>query len=480
MDLKNSVLTSLRWTVSAKLIGQIISWISTFLIIRLLQPDDYGLMAMSMILISFFSMINEMGLGQAIVQAQEINQHQLRQCFGLVILVNLVTVLLLCLSSPAAAFYFNEDRLSTFIPVLSIQFLIQIFIIIPSSLLEREMDFRYKSIVEISSSIFGTLATLLMAFLGAGIWSIILGNLLSQILCAFGINIRRPFFLTPSFHFRNIGKIVNYGFMTVLNRLLWFVYSQADVFIVGRLLGKTVLGYYSVGFQLASLPLIKMSAVFNQIGLAAFSRIQNERNLIGYYSIIVARIVSFTMVPIFFGIASIADEVVLLVLGDHWQTSAQAVQFIAFIFPLRSLSLPLAQAINAKGQPRLNVINLFVACLIMPASFIIGAYFWKLQGVCYAWIITYPIWFIYVLNQCLPELGLKVTEYLKEVSPPFIVGLIMFLSIYMIKQMDWSISLYLQLTLLIISGIIIYTTLSFIFLRKHIQNVLSSLKTKNI
>ena len=89
MTLKNIILDNLRWLLFAKLGSQLITWISTLFVMRILRPEDYGLLAMAMILVSLLTMINEMGLGQAIVQAERIDEYRIRQCFGLITLVNL-------------------------------------------------------------------------------------------------------------------------------------------------------------------------------------------------------------------------------------------------------------------------------------------------------------------------------------------------------------------------------------------------------
>ena len=131
------------------------------------------------------------------------------------------------------------------IPVIGLQFLVQIFLVIPSALLDRKLQFRERAVYEIGTAVAGTLATLLMAVAGLGVWAIVFGNLGMVVVYTVLINWRFPFAHNPSFMFKGIGGMAKFGFMTVLGRLLWYFYSQADIFLVGRLLGKTILGFYS-------------------------------------------------------------------------------------------------------------------------------------------------------------------------------------------------------------------------------------------
>lgn len=422
MTLKNKILGNLRWMLLAKFSCQAISWISTLLVMRILQPEDYGLIAMAAVLVSLMTMINEMGLGQAIIQADNLNETRLRQCFGIVVLVNTASYLVLCLLAPIVAWFFGEHKLSVIIPVIGLQFLIQIFLVVPSALLDKKLLFRERAIYEISTSVTGTLVTLTMAYSGFGIWSIILGNLGMTALYTALINWKFPFPHRPSFQFSGIGEMAKFGLMTVLARLLWYFYSQADTLLVGRLLGKAVLGYYSVGVQIATLPLVKISGIFNQLAMAGFSQIKNDPQKISASVILVAKVASFISVPVFWGIAAVAGDFVTLFLGEAWQSAIFPLQCIAIMLPFRVLSIALSQAVNAVGRPELNVINLAVACVVMPASFAIGIHFWGLAGICYAWVMVYPLWFIYALLQGLPTVSLLFRSYVDNVAPAYLIG----------------------------------------------------------
>lgn len=475
MTLKNAVLGNLRWMLFAKLGSQIIAWGSTLLVMRILRPEDYGLIAMAAILVSLMTMINEMGLGQAIIQADQIDEYAIRQCFGLVILVNSASYVILCALAPLVAWFFQEEKLSIIIPVIGIQFLIQIFMVVPSALLDRTLRFRERSVYEVAVAIAGAGATLLMAFQGLGVWAIIFGNLLMAAMLTFLINWRFPFAHYPVFNFKGLSAIARYGFFTVLNRLLWYFYSQADTLMVGRLLGKSVLGFYSVGIQIASLPLVKVSGIFNQLALAAFSQIKNDRERIAESVILVARAASFFAVPVFWGIASIASDLVKLVLGSDWEPAVVPLQCIALILPVRVLSIAIAQAVNAVGRPDLNVINLAVACLVMPAAFAVGIFFWGLNGVCYAWILAYPAWFLYVLRQGLPKLNLSLFVYVKSTSLPYLFGALMFMVVFVSRDL-LPFNQLVRLIFLVALGAMFYALVFFVFARKYAVEAMSTLR----
>ncbi|HWS40077.1 MAG TPA: lipopolysaccharide biosynthesis protein [Arenimonas sp.] len=475
MTFKNSILGNLRCMLFAKFVSQLITWGITLFVMRILRPEDYGLIAMATILVGLLTMINEMGLGQAIVQADSISEYKLQQCFGLVVLVNSGSYILLCLLSPLASWFFNDARLLTIVPVIGIQFLIQIFVVVPSAILDRDLKFKERSIYEVMAVTTGAISTLLMAIGGFEVWSIVFGNLIMATAYAILINWRYPFLHKPVFKFFGVGKMAEYGFLTILNRLLWYFYSQVDSIIVGRLLGTAILGAYSVGIQIASLPLVKVSGIFNQLAFAGFSSIKNNSVQVGDGVIILAQVASFISVPIFWGIAAVANEFVMLVLGPEWELAILPLQCIALILPLRVLSISLAQAINAIGRPGLNAINLSVACIVMPIAFFIGISLWGIIGVCVSWIVVYPLWFVYVLKQGLPRIGLSVLNYLAKIAPPYLIGVLMVFIVWSIRSI-LPFQQWVNFSVLVLIGAISYATLSWIFIKNYALRALSVLQ----
>jgi teichuronic acid exporter len=356
-----------------------------------------------------------------------------------------------------------------------LQFLIQIFLVVPSALLDRKLRFKERAIYDIGTAVAGTVATLLMALGGLGVWSIVFGNLGMVVLYTALINWKFPFAHTPVFRFKGIESMAKFGFLTVLGRILWYFYSQADTFLVGRLLGKTVLGFYSVGVQIATLPLVKISGIFNQLAMAGFSQIKNDPVKIRGSVIVVARVASFISVPVFWGIAAVATEFVTLILGETWKPAIFPLQCIALMLPVRVLSIALSQAINALGRPELNVINLAVACIVMPSAFVLGILEWGLEGISLAWICIYPLWFIYVLRQCLPSINLRSVDYLRSVAPPYLIGGVMGLTIFFVR--DWIVfGEWLRFALLVVIGALIYIGLFVSFARSFASEAILAMR----
>ena len=164
-----------------RLFSQSFTWAVTLVVVRLLTPADYGLLAMAMIFVGFLSRLAELGLGSAVVQRAEVDTPLLRKAFGLILLVHASLFLLLFISAPLISAFMGEPRLVSLVRVLSALFLISAFQVVPEALLQRRLEFRRQSLNDFRSVIVGSLAVLAAALAGWGVWSLVLGSFTTQL-----------------------------------------------------------------------------------------------------------------------------------------------------------------------------------------------------------------------------------------------------------------------------------------------------------
>ena len=191
--LRESVLASLRWVAGARLFSQVFTWAITIYVIRILSPGDYGLMGIATIFIAFLRMLNELGLGAALVQKEQMTLRMQRQIFGLVLVVNVGISLLLYTTAPAIASFYEETRLTPIIRLLSTQFFIMSFLVVPKSQLERNIDLKRVSIVDFVAAALSSVLTLVLALNGFGVWSLVWGTMVTVIVRTVGMNFASPF-----------------------------------------------------------------------------------------------------------------------------------------------------------------------------------------------------------------------------------------------------------------------------------------------
>lgn len=429
MTLKTEVVRGLKWTAGAKFGGQLITWGITIFVMRLLAPADYGLLAMATVFITLLAMFAEIGLGPALVQVREIGTTKLRQAFGIVLLLNLALCLLLnLLAAPIAAFY-AEPRLDAVVRVLSLQFLLTPFYVLPDVVLQRRLEFRQRSLIELGAAIGGSVATLALALAHWGVWALVLGNLVSIAWRAVAVNLVAPFRHWPSFSWQGMRGLLFFGGNVAGSRLLWFVFTQADTVIVGRLLGGQVLGFYSVAMHLASLPVQRMSAILNQVAFPAFSRFQHDPDLIAAQLRKAFGLMSLISFPILWGMSSTAREIVLVLLGPGWEDAVLPLQILTLVMPFRTLAGFLPSITDAVGRPEVGFYNVLLGCLTMPPAFYFGSR-WGIAGVACAWITVYPVVLLLNMQRMLGVIDLKLASVSGMVMPPLLCAAGMYAAVW--------------------------------------------------
>ncbi len=475
-DLGGKAATALRWAGGATAVGQLITWAMTILVIRILTPDDYGLMAMATVVIGFLMLVNELGLGAVIVQRESLELGTVRTIFGITLIVNTLFFALLWLAAPVISEFFHEERLTALVRVLSVQFVIAAFEIVPVAQLERNLDFKRKSLAYLTANVAGGVASLWLALHGYGVWALVSGNLVLVTTRMLALNFAAPFLHLPAFNVRAAASALAFGGLVTLERAMWFLYSQADIFVVGRLLGTRVLGVYAVAMQLASLVMHKTGGVLYEVAFPTFSRTQEDRPKLAAYVLKATRMVTFLAFPIFFGIASVAPEIVRVLLGGGWTDAAPALCLLSLVMPLRMASNVLPPALQGSGRPDVSVMNLLLALVVMPMAFLIGAQ-WGLLGVCWAWVLAFPPVYLVMLLRAKPVLGVGVGEVLRTMALPALASAAMFGAVALLRSLlGDSLAPAIRLPALVAAGAACYGAIIWFAGRGLLEEALALLK----
>ena len=469
------VIEGLKWTAAVKLAGQVTSWASTLLVIRLLAPSDYGLLAYATIFVGFAAMFSEVGLSDALVQATNLTDERLRSAFGAVILVNVtVAFVLAILVAPLAATFFNQPRIADILRVLCLSFPIEAFGVLSGAQLARALAFKRQSLVALSGTLATSGVTLTLAYLGAGVWALVAGSLLGSATRVIGMNLAAPVHVWPRLSLRRIRDLLGVGGNITAARGLWYFYSQADVLIVGKLLGESLLGLYSVAMQLASMPAQRVGAIFGTVAYPAFARARMDGGEVAHYLLMAFRALSFLSFPVFFGMASIAPDLIRIVLGEKWLGAVVPFALLCIVMPLRVAAPINYAALQAIGHPRVNLRNIFISSIAMPLAFALGCRY-GLLGVSMAWLLVYPLMVLQGFHAASRHLGVSVRQMFLPMGRPFIAaasmggGVLLLRSFLPIPELP-------KLAILIVFGALVYGAVTYAINRAGLREFLAIIR----
>lgn len=394
MQVRDRFLHGLKWSAIGKLGSQLLSWAATVVVMRLLQTSDYGLMMMTMVVITLLSNLNEFGFGSALVRGETLDRRVCGAVFGAMLCVATALNLLLWLGAEPLARFFNDPRLAELLRPAGLIFLISALSTVPESVLRREMDFKAIAYADVASVIATSVTSLGLAYAGHGVWALLLANLVGAAVRTVLLHLQSHTRVWPNADFRQLRPLLSYGSNLTASRFTWWFMAQADALIGGKLLSASALGVYSVALTLASLPLQKSMQVVNQVAFSAIARLKNAGQPVQPELLRGLRSLSLISLPACALLALLAEPLVLLVSGSQWAPAAVPLQLMALAVPLRLCSAILATALIATGHAGADFKNTLSGAVVMPAAFLAGAWFGGTNGLAAAWTVGVPLVFL--------------------------------------------------------------------------------------
>ncbi len=472
MTIGSDLARGVKWVAGAKLAAQVITWGVTIYVMRLLAPSDYGLLAMCMVVIGLLTMFAEVGLGPALIQRQEVSAQDLRQAMGVIWLANLGLCLLTNLLAPMVAALYSQPRLQLVMHVLSLQFLLLPLVVVPDVLLQRRLEYKQRSLIELSGALVASQATLLLALFDYGVWALVGGMLAQQLWRVIALNWCVPGQPWPLWKLQGMGALLGFGGNVTATRLLWYSFMQADVAIVGRVLGDQLLGWYSVSMHLASLPMQRIAGILNHVLFPIMARSQHDMPAIRHGVLQVLGYVSILAFPVMWGMACVAPELVNVVLGADWQGAVLPLQVLCLVMPFRTLAQLLPAVVDAVGQTGVNLRNVLLACLVMPPAFYLGTH-WGIKGVAYAWLLAYPWVLLANMRRMLQVLGLRAGEVLGRLGPTILCSGLMAGAVTVLRPQLAAQARPWALAAEVLGGMLAYGLASLLFNRGRVRELRS-------
>lgn len=423
-NLRQSVMSGLRWSAAMRLLVQVLTWTVTIVVVRLVSPEEYGLAAIAGVVAGYFNLLNEFGLSVALVQKRVDDTATLRCVFGLLLTTGTCFCLVLIGSASAIAQFFSSPSAGPLIRIMSVQFAAMAFCVIPQATLSRQLKFRELSTTNFITSTVGALCTVTLAYLGFGAKALVIGAVTTTVTRAIVINFFAPFLRLPRFDFKRLKSLFSISSQIIVDRSLWYFYTEIDNVVVGRSLGAVSLGTYSLALNIASIPMQRAAEIVNAVALPAYSSVQDDLSRVSSGYLKSLRLGAALSFPVFWGMALVAPALLSVLFGTKWAASVPIIQIICIAMPIRSLGPLAPPVLMAIGKPSTSIRITLWATFIVPTSILIGAY-WGLRGVATAWCVAFPLVFLIGSRYITRSLQISYSQIGHALAGPTIAGSIM-------------------------------------------------------
>lgn len=471
-DLGGQVRRAIFWRTGSQVVAQTISWSATLIVIRLLNPADYGLFAMAQVMMTFMDFLNGYGFASSLIQSKEVSRQAIRQALGLMMVMNLSIAALQYALAPTVAAYYGKPVVADLLHTLAFIYLATPFIIVPEVILSRGLDFRKQALVNLIAAVVGASVSLGCAFSGFGVWTLVYAPVALFFARAIGLTIAARLFVLPSFNFRGAGRILRFGGALMASHLFWVIQSQSDIFIAGRRFDAHAVGLYSEALFLTALVMTKFVPPLNQIAFPAYARLQDDRVAIRWSFLGSIRLIMLATAPIFFGIAASAGPLVDVIFGHKWIAMAPLMQIIGVTMPFMTVQILFAPVSNALGRPDVSMRVSACGAVIFGTSFLIGAQF-GIHGLALAWLAAAPGLLILTIILAGRVSGVSFADVTAAAAPAIGCGLAMGSTVWMLDHLfSMALEPLPHLALLILTGVGVYALLAWQFQRSTVTRLI--------
>ncbi len=434
-DLGNRVKSAVIWRTGTQILAQLISWGTTFAVIRILNPSDYGLFAMTTVIISFLNFLNGYGFASAIVQQDPVDKHQIRQAFGMLLLLNCALALAqLFIAAPLAADYYGEPVVAQMLRWQSLIYLATPFLVLPEALMTRYLEFKKPAIFNLVSAIVGASTALGMALAGYGVWTLVFAPISifwSRAIC---LMLFTQFRYWPSFNFKGAGHIFSFGSMLLISHGFWIIQQQADIFIAGRVFDKHHLGLYATAVFLTTIFSAKFVPPLNDVAFPAYSKLQNDKSALAYGFLKAVRLIMLIACPFYFGMAVTATPFVQVAMGPKYIEGTSVIATLALAMPFMTLQILFHPAINAMGKPHITLRNSIFGAICMPVTFYFASQFGA-QGLAYGWLVAFPLLLAFTYLNARKYIAITVKTLFAAVWPGLLAASCMASLVWLVDRM---------------------------------------------
>ena len=404
--------------------GRLIQFVTVMILAKLLLPEEFGLVALGLILINFLVIFRELGLGAALIQRQRDLDEAYTSALIIFPLVGIVLYGIAFLAAPAAAMFFQQSDAMAVIRLMGITIPIAGLGVLPETLIRKSLTFQRKLFPELSAAVGYGVVAIYLAHVGYGAFSIVYGQIVSESIRSVGYWISCPvrFRWKPSF--RVAGQILGFGQKVTMGSLSIYVFNNMDQFSIGKLLGDAALGFYSFAFRLANFPTVNITHVINQVLLPTFSLLQSDRKRFRVRYLTTTQLIMLVTIPLAVGFIIFGRDLLYLLYGDKWLPAVVVLQVLAVYGMLRSVGSTYGNVLIVSAKPEWLFYGAGIQILIAVTAIILGASDYGIESVAVVMTGSLLVGIVFNGVKVSKILGLKFGSWLRIVGLPFAISLV--------------------------------------------------------
>jgi PST family polysaccharide transporter len=412
------------WTGGGQILRQLIQVVTQLTLVRLLAPDDFGLLGMAMFFVGIGQLLADFGIGSAVVQARTEDDTVLSSCFWINLVVAGVLALVLLTASPLIGTFYRRSDLSPLIAVLSLNLLLSGLQVIPNALLYRDMRFDDLARAQVLGGLAGAGLAIALATTGAGVWALVVQPLFGtsvSLLVAWRASGWIPRWV---FNASRVAPLARFSAALLGTNLVGYGNRNIDSLLIGRVLGAVPLAHYAMAIQLMLYPLQQISSVIVRVLFPALVQIQDDQPRLRAAYLKAVSTISLLTFPLMGGLFALADDFVTVAFGLSWLPMAPVLKILSWIGMMQSVGTTVGVIYLATGRPDIALRVTLIAAPALLAGFAAGLP-WGITGVAIGYAVVSAMLFHFTTVLAFRLIELPLAVFYRAVSRPAAAMLVM-------------------------------------------------------
>ena len=371
MSLAKKTASAISWSALERVASQGISFGIQVFLARLIEPSEFGLLALIVIFLLFSNLIVDGGFGQALIQKEKVDRIDLSSVFIFNVVSGSIMYAVMFFSAPHIADFYAEPRLTLLIRVLSINLIVRSLSIVQNCMLTRNLAFRKLFKISTPAALIGGVVGVGLALLGFEVWALVFSQLTAGVIATICYWVFSERDLWPRFEFswgafRSMSK---FGFNMLAASFVYQGVQNLYGLLIGKYFSFDQLGFYNRARAFHRTPILVLTGVLNQVMFPVFSQIQNEDERI---LVAVRRgipVIAFVVFPTMTFLICAADHIVIFLLTEKWLPAAKYMRWFPVVGMIYPIAAVLLSIVRAKGKSalflRMDIIKNVAAILVL-------------------------------------------------------------------------------------------------------------------
>lgn len=423
-DLKTQTIGGIKWNSLGTILSAGMQMLKLFILARILSKSDFGLLAIATMFLGFTEIFANMGIATGLIHKQNITREQYSSVYWFNLILSGFLYGLLCAATPLIANYYNEPTLLKLIPLLSVQLIISALGKMFYTFKIKELDFKFISIVTILGAFVSVVATIVLALLGYGVYSMAYGAIIQALIVqgVFAVAGLKQYRILFHFRLKEISDILIIGGYQLATQVIDYAAAKLDVFLIGRFFGSEVLGLYNLAKEFVMKIIQVINPIITNVAAPAFARFQDDLAKMRHNYGNILTMLSFINFPIFAAFFVFAEPVTLIIYGKEMMDVAWFLRILSIWGLFQSVGNPAVVLMVSLGRTDLGFIWTLVRIFFTLIVTLICCKI-SIEALTYGQVIlAFGFMFAYWKMMVYKMIQLPLSDYLKSVSYPLLAA----------------------------------------------------------